>query len=165
MANVSTAARPIRLKDGGQVYINDGTNVYKLVVREPSTMRVKEGFYEAVTYKDRGEQQIPLEGDEVLSEIDLDLKFTGADDAAGAGADLYNVLKERDTTTGLMKVFTIQVWIPDKKGDTNGSLGSIANCFLREGLEFQEGEQFDMLRARFQSTEPQVTWTSAAAPF
>lgn len=147
-------AQPLRLEQGGLLKIVDGATTYELQNREKGTLQIKDGWYGVLRYHNKGEMQVPVEGDEQPSTGRFTLKLTSFDSAQAA-----TLAQQRDTTTGKLKTYSLEVHWPDYKGATTGHKATIANAYLVEGIDIQEGQEFDTVTFAFESSEPK--WTIA----
>ena len=136
-----------RIEAGAILTFNDGTTTWTFTSIEPGTLRWKPGFYEPLNFTERGVQQFPYEGDGQITEFELDVKYAGAQ----AANDVGLFLLARDTTTGLMKSWTIVLKNPSVKGGATGEQITFATCYLAEGPEFKAGTKFDMLSVKMKS--------------
>lgn len=142
-----------RIEAGAIIQIGDGVTTYDLKVYEPGTLEIEEGWYEPLEFTDRGAQQTPYEGDERPSTIRIQAKYTGRHNAA----DLSKHVSQRDTTTGLMKLFTITIKDPDVKGGATGQQRQFTSCWLARGAIFRAGQRFDTADIEFRSKLVQPT--------
>lgn len=139
-----------RIEAGAILTFNDGTTTWTFTSIRPGTLRWKAGHHKPLNFTERGEQQFPYEGDEQLSEFELDVLYAGAQ----ATDDVGKFLLARDTTTGKMKSWTIVLKNPTLKGSVTGEQITWANSYLMDGLEFNAGTEFDQLKCKMGSTEP-----------
>lgn len=148
MPNVNQGL-PIRLEANGVIQLVDGVTEYDIFALEPGTVEIHPGFYEPLTYKDRGEQQPPLEGDEQLSTVRLTLKLTTLQ-----ASEVYAILTSR-ASDGKMKLFSfVAKWKDTKHGGTY-EVATIANCFLSNGAPvIRTSDRFDLLEIEMMSIEP-----------
>lgn len=146
---------PVRIEAGCVLKITDGSTELTMVAKEPGTLEMKDGWYEALPYHDRDELQDPYEGAERPSTFKCTFKFSGGSHAN----DLYKHLQQRDTSTGKMKLYTITLDVPDYKGASTGDRFSCAKMYLMESPVIKGGREWDLLEVSMQSSEPK--WTVA----
>lgn len=145
-----------RFESGGSLTINDGTTTLTIKAIEPGTLEHEPGFYEPLEWTDRGNLMTPFEGDARPGRLKLNGKFTGW----AQSGDVPGFMLSRDTTTGLMKLYTVTVKIPDVKDGLVGDQGVFANCFLPAGgLKYKAGAKFDMWDLEMVNNEVKPTWT------
>jgi len=155
MAAYNTGTVRKRFEAGSTFTITDSTDTYTLLAMRPGSLKWTPGGYEAIPWKDRGVLKTPLEGDEMPTELEFEGFFTGVFTLAGAGADLYAVLKQRDTSTGNKKLFSVVAKIYDGKGVATFDTITFAYCYLPEnGLSFEHGEKDDFIKVKLIDNEP-----------
>ena len=144
--------QPIRFEAGGIFSINDGTNDYEFNNREKGSLRIKFAGYEPLEWQEKGVNKIPLEGDEQVAEVELELKLSNPE----ASNSLPALVRKRNTLSsqGLTFVYpTAKIDIPDYRGGTTGMRIALTNAwFVPDSFEIQAGVQFDTVRFRMRCT-------------
>lgn len=152
MPDTNTAQR--RWEAGGVLKITDGVTEYVVKLVKAGSLRWKDGWYEVLRLVDRGVTQTPYEGDERPSEIEFEVHFTGRH----AAADIAKHLSQRDTATGLVKLYTVVCDLPDFKGASVGQRLTWTGCYMVDGgVEVQTGQDFDTLKVKLESKLVQPT--------
>lgn len=143
MANIN--AVPVVFEHGGIITIGSDT----ILNVEKGSMRFAPGIREVKEFTDRGVIQNPLEGDELPTDLEFDIKHTG-----GAGAaELFELMTAQpNPVTGYKKQYSIVVKFPDYSGATTGDQYTFAKC-VPVSFEFQAGAQFDTAKLRFRDQE------------
>lgn len=148
MANVNTNAQ--RFLAGGILEIVDGGTTHTLLNLKPGSLRWKPATASPVTYTDRGVQQQPLRGDDVLGEVSVEVHAMAFETNS-----LYDVLMA-EGTNGVVKEYTINIKIPTAgRGGSSGELIPFLTAHIdRTTVEWQEGTDTDTLRftARFRTS-------------
>lgn len=138
------------------------TWVYALKAVQPGTLKFTKGGYKILPYTDRDVMQHPYEGSEMACELSCQFKYTGG----GAAADIYAYLATGGgLSTGLVQMFTIGLWNPTAKGQTNGELLVFNKCYFPEGsIKYSAGTEYDMLdiTAVDMEVKPTVTASTTA---
>ncbi len=147
MANVNTA-KPIPFESGGIFTLTASAVDYVFFQIEPGTLRFEPGGYEPLNFTDRGVQQSPLEGDERISKISVDLKLTSL-----AATQVYTLLSARDTATGLMKQFTVKIQWPTVKGGVTGHQILATRCYAATVSPIEAGTKFDIVKVMLESLD------------
>mgnify|MGYP007117021471 CR=1 FL=1 len=148
------SGQPLRFEQGGVLRLSRGGTDYAVVNRDKGTVQFEDGWYDALRYNDRGQMQVPLEGDERPSTLRATVKLTSV-----ATAQLLALAQTRDTSTGKVAVWTVQLDFPAYKGATTGHRFSIANAYFLKPVQVQEGQEFDTVTIEMESSEP--NWTLA----
>jgi hypothetical protein len=141
--------QPIRFEAGGVFRISDGSTDYALRNREKGTLRIRAGTYEPLDWQELGVNKVPLEGDEQMTEIEIECKAS-----KNEATSIYTLLVKRNTVSnqGLVYTYTVAIDVPDYRGATTGSRFTFASTYVvPDGIEYQAGERFDILRMRFRS--------------
>lgn len=147
MANINTA-KPIPFESGGIFTLTSGATDYVFFNINPGTLRFVPGGYQPLNYTDRGVQQSPLEGDERLSRIEVDIKLTTL-----AASQAYQLLTARDTTTGLMKQHTVKIQWPTVKGGATGHQVTATRCYCPTLPTIEAGTEFDTMKIVLESLD------------
>jgi len=147
--------QPLRLEQGGLLKLIDGaTDPYEIQNREKGTVQLEDGWYEPLRYNNKGQMQVPVEGDERPSTFRATLMLTST-----AAGQLLVVSQGRNTAAGLLKVYILEVHWPAYKGATTGHKATIANAYFLKPVQIQEGQEFDTVTIEMESSEPK--WTLA----
>jgi hypothetical protein len=147
-------AQPLRLEQGGRLRIIDGATTYEVQNRDKGTVQLADGWYEPLRYNNKGEMQVPVEGDEQPSTLRAVVKLTSFD-----ASQLLTVAQQRDTSTGKLKTYSLEIDWPDYKGASTGHKATIANAYFIRPVQIQEGQEFDTVTIEMESSEPK--WTLA----
>lgn len=124
MASSNINASPRRWENGGTIKIISGADDYSILNVEQGVIELVEPTREAVEYKDRGVQQQPLEGDDIMGSLKVDVKsgsFVGATSLRG--------LLLAAGSSGLVKEYSIEIKVPGSRGDATGESLTCTNCF------------------------------------
>lgn len=154
MADIN-ATQAIRFEAGGILRIYDGASIDVTVInREKSTLVIRPGGYEPVTYQDRGVNQVPLEGDERESVLEFAAKLVKKHTN-----DLMDLSQTRGT--GLFKMWSADISIPDYKGASTGTKATLSECYFPVPAEVVEGgARYDTVRIQLASNNPHITWAA-----
>lgn len=139
------AGTPRRFEAGGVITLTDGATVYTIKNTQPGTLRIAPGMTERLNYTDRGVQQTPLEGDDQLTEIDIDCKVASLD-----SDNLYQ-LASAAGSSGLVKLYDLDIQIEDYRGASAGDEISGLEVWFREPPVIQAGADFDTISLRLAS--------------
>lgn len=148
--------QPIRFEAGGTATFTDSAALdVEVNNREKGTLEVEQGGYEVLDYQNKGLNQIPLEGDQVMSRIRMRMKLT----KKGTN-DIMSLSQARDTTTGLVKVYTLVVRWLDHKNVATYTQHTFTNVFFTRPARIVEGTRFDTVEVEMMSTNPQSTYAA-----
>lgn len=148
MANVNVESK--RLESGSVIKITPvlptGSEM-TLISLAPGTFKWTVPVRQAIEHIDRGVHGVPLEGDDVLGEVEFDIK------AGPVGAsELVPVLTANgpssSTNAGRKATFTIVVDIPIARGGSTGARRTFANFVLTDPPSFQAGQDFDIYKLK-----------------
>ena len=131
MANINS--NPVfRFENGGTLELTVGGTTYTILNIKDGSLSFQPGMYERVNYKDRGVNQTPLEGDEMLGELECTIRC-----GAKQGADSLYAQLMTAGSSGLAKLFTILVakW-PAYRGASTGESATFSNPWLAEPPKF-----------------------------
>ena len=152
--------QPLRLEQGGKLRLedmDDADAAYEAVNRDKGTVQLEDGWFEPLRYNDRGQMQVPLEGDERPSTFRATLKLTSAD------ADELLTLAQQIGATGLMRKWRVQVVWPRWKGETtNPHTATIENAYFLKPVQVTEGQEFDTVTIEMEASE--ALWTLEYTP-
>jgi hypothetical protein len=145
-----------RIEAASIITITDATPsdlVLKAV--EPGTLKWARGGHVPLEWWDRDVLQVPLRGRAMPCPFELSVKYTGAQ----AATDVFAFLA-KETTTGLMYMFSVAIKIPTNKDAAAGEIITLGSFYIPDGgLEVEAGQEFDILRIRGKANvaEPTVT--------
>ena len=130
MANANSTVR--RIENGGTLDLTVSGTAYTILNIKDGTLEFEPGMYERVNYKDRGVNQTPLEGDEMLGKLSLTVRC-----GAKQGADSLYAKLLTAGSSGLAFLFTSLVvkW-PDSRGASTGESATFSNLWLAEPPKF-----------------------------
>lgn len=150
MADINTKL-PMRFESGGEFALLDGATEYTFKQIDPGTLQYEPGGYEPLNYTDRGEQQFPLEGDERLSIIRLQLKLSEFE-----ASKVLALSRARDTGTGKMKAYGLELRWRDYKGATAGDKVTFAatDGYFTKPAMVRAGERFDTVEIEMAFIDP-----------
>jgi hypothetical protein len=147
--------QPMRFEAGGIFRIQDGATDYAVRNLEQTGLRIKFAGREALTWIERGQQKTPLEGNEQLAEIELEMKVSKKE-ATG----LFELLFKRNTVAnqGLVYVYTVQIDTPYYDGSATGHRYPFTGVWVdKDSVEQQQGADFDTIRFRMRGLMGTVT--------
>lgn len=150
---------PVRIDASGGLFLDDGTTQHDINNLDGSSVELGPGWYEILRFKNKGLNQVPLEGDEQPSTLKFRCKCT-----APGSSNLATIAVGRETSganAGKVKTFGVYVKHPDAKGSATGVKYSFTQCYfvtpprLRGG-----GADFDYWEFEMESTNPTYTRTT-----
>lgn len=145
-------AQPLRLEQGGLfrlVDIADASAAYEVQNREKGTVQLKDGWYQPLRYTNKGEMQVPVEGDEQPSTLRATLKLTSME-----ADELLTISQQRNTADGKLRRFTVELQWPEYKGGAVLWSAILTNACFISPVEITEGQEFDTVTLEMESSEP-----------
>ena len=145
MASINANVR--RFENGGIIMFTDGATTYDNILNVVAgSISWNAAMREAIEYKDRGVLQVPLEGDDMASDVEVTV-HAGEQVAAG----LMTILVAAGTA-GLKKLFTnLIIKIPNFRGDATGESFTWASAYIPEPPQYKTGEKLDTITFKFRA--------------
>lgn len=149
MAVVNTNGTVKRWLNGGTLTITGASDTHPILNIHEGALTFKPVMRERLYFKDRGVQQQPLEGDDTLGELSVEVNC-GA--LAGATSLLNLLLAEDATDAQVAKEYASFIMdFPNTRGSSAGERVTFTYVSIPEPPEFSKGTDHDTLKftARF----------------
>ena len=151
MAAVNTNGTVTRWLNGGTLTITGATDTYPILNIHEGAINWKPPMRERQYYKDRGVQQQPLEGDDILGELSVEVNSG----ALAGSTSLMNLLIAEDATDTqvALEYASFLFRLPNTRGSSAGQLVTFTNVSIDAPPEWTKGERNDTLKftAKFRS--------------
>lgn len=151
MANTNiNSTKPLILELGGVVRLVDGSSGYDFQQKERGTLEIEPGGYEVLRYQNSGINQIPVEGSEGTTKVRLRVKLTSL-----AATQIVTLLQARDTATGLVKVYGLEViWYKTKDPASESHKATLTEVYASAQPKIKAGTDFDTVEIELESNDP-----------
>lgn len=149
MAVVNTNGTVKRWLNGGTLTITGAADTHPILNIHEGALTFKPVMRERLYYKDRGVQQQPLEGDDTLGELSVEVNC-GA--LVGSTALMSLLIAEDATDAQVAREYASFIMdFPNTRGSSAGERLTFANVSIPEPPEFGKGTEHDTLKftARF----------------
>lgn len=137
MADINTSTR--RFENGGIFQITESATATPVLLIVPGSISWTPSFRSRIEFTDRGVQQTPMEGDDILSEISVQV-YTGKFHTS----ELYTLLMSAGASGSPQLFDSLLIKIPDNRSATTGESLTWSNFWLAEPPTFQAGGQNGM---------------------
>ena len=151
MAVVNTNGTLKRWLNGGTLTITGAADTHPILNIHDGGISWKPPMRDRVHYKDRGVNQQPLEGDDVLGELSVEVNC-GA--LAGSTSLLTLLTAEDATDTNVAKEYASFIMdFPNTRGSSAGERITFTNVSIDPSPEWTKGMDYDKLKftAKFRS--------------
>ncbi len=145
-------ATPTRFENAGILELSDdaGSTWDTIENYVPGSLAITPGLRDALEYTDRGEQQVPLRGDEAITELSFDVYLT-----SDTGADELAEKLIADGSGATVTVYSVRATWRTYREAAIGKKVTIDNCYVPPGqLGLQSAADVDRMTIRMRSIEP-----------
>lgn len=151
MAVVNTNGTVKRWLNGGTLTITGAADTHPILNIHEGAITFKPVMRERLYFKDRGVNQQPLEGDDTLGELSVEVNCG----ALAGSTSLLNLLIAEDATDAqVAKEYASFIMdFPNTRGSSAGERVTFTNVSIPEPPEFSKGTEHDTLKftARFRA--------------
>jgi hypothetical protein len=151
MAVVNTNGTLMRWLNGGTLTITGAADTHPILNIHEGALSWKGVMRERIHYKDRGVHQQPLEGDDTLGELSVEVNCG----ALAGSTSLHTLLSVEDATSAhVAKEYASFIMdFPDTRGASAGQRVTFSNVSIDPSPQWTKGEDYDKLSftAKFRS--------------
>jgi hypothetical protein len=136
----------MRWLNGGVIKIDDSTDVHTIANIHDGALSFSPVMREPKYFKDRGVQQAPIEGDDTLGELTVEVNCGALKQAADTSL-LELLIADGSSSTNLAKEYTSVIMeFPVSRGGTTGQRVTFTNCSVNAPPEWNLGQDYDKLK-------------------